>query len=116
MNKVARKYFLPVLFGSVLVFAIDCEHIAAAAITSNCESQYTMSTSLKSLDDDGFWGKFRDSVMKDKDRNGSNDDDGPSEPSRGGEVGGNDHGGGEHGEHDHGGMGGHGDGRGTDHR
>ena len=93
MNKIARKYFLPVLFGSVLVFAIDYGHADMAAISTNSNSTYTTLNHFNKLDDDNFWGKFRESVMKDRDKNDPNDD-GPSEPSRGGEPrGGNDRGG-----------------------
>lgn len=98
------------LFGSILVLAIDCGYANMASIPSNSESEYVTLNSLHDLDDDGFWGKFRDSVMKDREGNDPN----TGEPSRGGEVGGHDRGNeGHDGRGDHGGDGGHG---GADHR
>ena len=108
MNKVAGKYFLPVFLGSVLVFAIDFGNVNIVTASSNYIERHENLNSFNGLDDDGFWGKFRESVMKDRDGNDPHNEGSP-EPSRGGEMGGHDRGGepggdGGHG-HDHGGRG-----------
>ena len=110
MNRIARKYFLPVLLGSVLVFAIDLPRTSAAT-PSNYSLKHFDIHSLEHLGDDGFWGKFRESVMKDRDKNEPGDGD-PSGPSDDGDFGGNDRGGGHGGRGDGPGGGGHGDGGG----
>ncbi len=89
MNEIARKYFLPILLGSIIVFAVGDE-VHAKSLSNE-------KISFNNLED-SFWGKFRDSVMKDKDKNDPNGGE-HSEPSRGGDG-------------EHGGQGGRGDGHG----
>ena len=100
---------MPVLLGSVLVFAIDLPR-TSAAMPLNYSLEHFDIHSLAHLGDDGFWGKFRESVMKDRDKNEPGDGD-PSGPSDG-DFGGNDRGGDHGGRGDGPGGGGHGDGGG----
>ena len=91
MNRIVRKYFLPILLGSVLVFAIDSDQVSASSTSSNYHEECFMANLLRHLEDDEFWGKFRESVMKDRDRNDPNDGE-HGDPARGGDFGGDDHG------------------------
>ena len=101
---------MPVLLGSVFIFAIDFAQTSASEKILSHGAEYIHSDSISNLDDDGFWGKFRESVMKDRDKNDPNDSE-HSGPSRGENDygGGDDHGGGPGGR---GGDGGHGGGGG----
>ena len=70
MDKIARKYFLPILLGSVLIFAIDTATVDASKTSSiDCDfTQVSSTASVVHLEDNEFWDKFRESVMKDKDK------------------------------------------------
>ena len=70
MNKIARKYFLAILLGSVIFFAIDEVKVNAAPINNH---------SIQNLEGD-FWDKFRESVMKDRDKEKSDEEEN-TEPS-----------------------------------
>ena len=65
MKRIARKYFLPMLLGSALIFAIDMAEVNAAPEVSAVS--ITQTNAFIKLEDNGFWSKFRESVMKDKD-------------------------------------------------
>ena len=63
---------MPLLLGSVFIFAIETAQVNASNIPSvDCDIVQTSST--VKLADDVFWNKFRESVMKDKDKNKDND-------------------------------------------
>ena len=85
MKKIARKYFLPILLGSVLIFAIDMAEVnASTAIPMNIQN-VTQSSSFVKLEDKGFWSKFRESVMKDKDKDNVNpeySENAPEQPKK----------------------------------
>ena len=69
---------MPLLLGSVLIFAIDTAQVSSASeITStvNFDSVQTVQNdSFTRLEDNEFWDKFRESVMKDKDKHKDNPD------------------------------------------
>ena len=59
---------MPIILGSVLVFAIDMVSVSAAEVTKK-DCNFIQAESFVNLEDDEFWDKFRESVMKDKDKN-----------------------------------------------
>ena len=67
MEKIARKFLLPLLLGSVLIFAIETAQVSASN-TTNVDYDVAQTGSFVRLDNDAFWDKFRESVMKDKDK------------------------------------------------
>ena len=74
---------MPIILGSVLIFAIDTA-IVNAKETSSIEYNITQTDatgSIVHLEEDEFWSKFRESVMKDKDKN-KNDPDRPNDNNR----------------------------------
>ena len=76
MKMIARKYFLPIILGSVIIFAIDTATVNATKISPTEYNITTTNTidSIVHLEDNEFWDKFRESVMKDKDKNKNNPD------------------------------------------
>ena len=82
MGKVARKYLLPLILGSVFIFAIDT--VTADASTRKAslpERNIVQTKSFVNLENDKFWDKFRESVMKDRDKDKNDPDRPPSPPS-----------------------------------
>ena len=76
MKKVARKFFLPIILGSVLIFAIETAQVNASdKFYANYNVMQT--SSIVQLENDAFWDKFRESVMKDKDKNNEDPDQSP---------------------------------------
>ena len=67
MKRIARKYFLPMLLGSALIFAIDIAEVNATPAVSITVQDTKQANTFIKLEDNGFWSKFRESVMKDKD-------------------------------------------------
>ena len=85
MKKIARKYFLPILLGSVFIFAIDMVEVHASPASLININHDQLTSSFVRLEDGEFWSKFRDSVMKDKDKENkpqppNNPDDSPQQP------------------------------------
>ena len=83
MEKIARKFFLPLLLGSVLIFAIETAQVSASN-TADVDYDVVQTSSFVRLENDAFWDKFRESVMKDKDKD-KNKDKEASEQSPGDE-------------------------------
>ena len=78
MKKIAREFFLPLLLGSVFIFAIETTQVNASNIPS-VDYDVVQTSSVVQLADDVFWDKFRESVMKDKNKN--KDIDAPEQSS-----------------------------------
>ena len=78
MKKIARKFFLPLLLGSVLIFAIETAQVSASN-TPAVDYDVVQTSSVVQLADDEFWDKFRESVMKDREKN--KDKDNPEQSS-----------------------------------
>ena len=76
MKRIARKFFLPLLLGSVLIFAIEIAQVSASNIPS-ADYEVVQTRSFVKLENDTFWDKFRESVMKDKDKNKDNPEQSP---------------------------------------
>ena len=73
---------MPILFGSVLIFAIDIAEVNASPAISMNVQHITQSSSFVKLEDKGFWSKFRESVMKDKDKDNVNPEYSESSPEQ----------------------------------
>ena len=64
---------MPLILGSVLIFAIDTNTSTVnASETALTECNSTQTNSFVKLENDEFWDKFRESVMKDRDKNKNN--------------------------------------------
>ena len=74
MKKIARDFFLPLLLGSVLIFAIETAQVSASNASDLDYDIVQTSSSFIPLENDAFWDKFRESVMKDKDKNKDKED------------------------------------------
>lgn len=64
---------MPLLLGSVLIFAIETAQVSASNMPDICYDVVQTSSSVVKLENDAFWDKFRESVMKDKDKNKDKD-------------------------------------------
>lgn len=81
MRKVARKYLLPLILGSVFIFAIDTVTADASERKNFLNNRVIQNKSSVNLENDKFWDKFRESVMKDRDKDKNDPDRPPSPPS-----------------------------------